>query len=120
MLAILFILAPCGNLLINGNYKTYVNKQISDDGFLTIMGGIASLINGCSRILWSMLYGAIGVRRLYFILMVTNIILFCTIQFTIYDQNLYFLMVVLINFNYACVIGTGPSIAQYKFGQNVG
>jgi hypothetical protein len=84
------------------------------------MGGIASLANGCVRIFWSMLFGKIGLRKFYFIVMVTNIIFFCTIQFTIYNQALYFLMVVLINLNYAAMISIGPSIPQYKFGAKIG
>jgi hypothetical protein len=43
------LLLPCGPFLINGNYKTYVKSAINDDYFLTIVGVIGSLANGCSR-----------------------------------------------------------------------
>jgi hypothetical protein len=35
--------------MINGNYKTYVKKTINDDQFLTIIGVIGSVANGCTR-----------------------------------------------------------------------
>jgi len=46
---VIVLLLPCGPFLINGNYKTYAKKVISDDYFLTIVGVIGSLANGCSR-----------------------------------------------------------------------
>ena len=42
-------LGSCGVFLINGNYKTYVKNDISNDEFLTIIGVIGALGNGCSR-----------------------------------------------------------------------
>jgi hypothetical protein len=42
-------LLPCGAFLINGNYKTYVKLTINDDYFLTIVGVLGGVANGCSR-----------------------------------------------------------------------
>lgn len=39
----------CGDLLVNGNFKTYVKKVITDDEFLTLCGSIGGIGNGCSR-----------------------------------------------------------------------
>lgn len=39
----------CGDLLVNGNFKTYVKKVITDDEFLTIIGSIGGIGNGCTR-----------------------------------------------------------------------
>jgi len=47
--ALIFILAICGSLLVNGNYKTYVKATINDDQFLTIIGVVGSIANGCTR-----------------------------------------------------------------------
>lgn len=50
----------CGPLLLNGNYKVYVKKIISNDEFLTIIGVIGSVGNGFSRY-FSIYIGPFGI-----------------------------------------------------------
>ena len=45
----IILFGSSGVFLINGNYKTYVKEEISDDEFLTLIGVIGSVGNGCSR-----------------------------------------------------------------------
>lgn len=47
--AVIIFFGACGPLLLNGNYKTYVKKVISNDEFLTIIGVMGSVANGFSR-----------------------------------------------------------------------
>jgi len=55
-------LVACGLYLLNGNYKTYVKKTINDDEFLTIVGVVGSVANGCSRFLWNVVFLKTGYK----------------------------------------------------------
>ena len=45
----IIIFGSSGVFLINGNYKTYAKQEIDDDEFLTIIGVVGSIGNGCTR-----------------------------------------------------------------------
>lgn len=45
----IIIFGSSGVFLINGNYKTYAKDDIDDDEFLTIIGVVGSIGNGCTR-----------------------------------------------------------------------
>ena len=39
---------------------------LADDAYLTIVGSLASVGNGCSRTIWALLYDKIGFKKVYF------------------------------------------------------
>ena len=47
--SVIIIFAVCGDLLLNGNFKTYVQTEITDDAYLTLIGTIGSLGNAFCR-----------------------------------------------------------------------
>ena len=84
---IVLLLATTGVFLITGNYKTYVKNSIHNDGFLTLIGSIGAIGNGCSRFLWSVLFNKTG----YKFVMVLNICILLTalgtIRFTVIESH---------------------------------
>lgn len=83
MLAAVVIFGSCGDLLLNGNYKTYVKKQITDDEFLTLIGTIGAIGNGCTRFFWNLLFNTIGFRPALAIIMCINIAMFASVNYTV-------------------------------------
>jgi len=51
------------------NYKVYGLTRISDDVFVTTVGSVGSVFNGCSRLFWAALYDRFGFKKVYFVLM---------------------------------------------------
>lgn len=70
--------------MLNSNYKTYVKTEITDDAYLTLIGTIGSIGNGCTRFFWNMLFNVIGFRPVVAIIVVINIALFATIRYTVH------------------------------------
>lgn len=68
--------------MISGNYKTYVRKTIQDDQFLTIIGVIGAVGNGCSRFLWNLLFSKTGYKTVLLSILSIAITVFSTIRFT--------------------------------------
>ena len=64
-----------GQFLIN-QYKNYglTQPELADDAYLTIVGSMASLANGCSRAAWALLYDKIGFRKVYTIAVLLQVI----------------------------------------------
>lgn len=77
------LLVACGLYFINGNYKTYVKKTINDDYFLTIIGVVSSVGNGCSRFLWNVLFLKTGYKTVMLIILGVAISVYSTIRFTV-------------------------------------
>lgn len=69
-----------GNMIANGNYKTYVKADINDDKFLTLVGMIGSFGNGGGRFIWGIIYNFLGYRKCLIVVMIINIIIFGSIH----------------------------------------
>lgn len=118
---VVLLLATCGVFLITGNYKTYVKDDIHDDGFLTLIGAIGAIGNGCSRFFWSILFNKTG----YKFAMLTNITLLltvlATIRFTVAASHEAYLFLV---FVCNCCLGgylvITPIFSQVVFGPTTG
>lgn len=119
MIAILFI-CSCGSFLLNGNYKTYVKGSIRDDNYLTIIGVIGCVGNGCSRFFWSLFYSKTGFKTALLTIMLIQIIIFSTIRFTTSLPGAYTFEIFLSN----CCIGgylvATPTATQNIYGEATG
>jgi len=47
---------------------------LADDAYLTIVGSLASVGNGCSRPAWALLYDKFGFRKVYTVAIVVQVI----------------------------------------------
>jgi hypothetical protein len=66
VISFLVILGSCGDLFVNNNYKTYVKKSINDDQYLTLMGSVGAIGNGCTRYLLFTNLDFFGMYYFYF------------------------------------------------------
>ncbi len=114
------LLGLTGIFVITGNYKTYVKSSINDDFFLTIIGTVGGIGNGCTRILWNLLFNKTGYKFVTLCIILLNIFVLATIKFTVDDKILYLFEVF---FAYSCLGGflvVTPTFSQYLFGPEVG
>ena len=109
-----------GMYMLNGNYKTYVKKTINDDAFLTIIGSLGSAFNGCSRILWNILFMKTGYRFVMCLIMGIAVVVLSTIRFTVHDKGAQLVEIVLINLSLGGLLVTTPTVVQTIFGQKTG
>lgn len=106
--------------MINGNYKTYVKKSINDDYFLTIMGAVGAIANGCSRFVWNMFFLKTGYKTVMLVILGASITVYSTIRFTVNIPGAYFIEVLIINFCIGGLLVSTPTVAQVIFGQRTG
>ena len=77
------LLSSCGCFLINGNYKTYVKGVIRDDKFLTTIGVVGSVGNGCTRFFWNLFFSKTGFKTVALIILSIFVLVLSTIRFTV-------------------------------------
>ena len=107
--------------LINGNYKTYVKEEISNDEFLTLIGTFGAIGNGFSRFLWNVLFNKTGYKFVMLLNIFLCIIVLGTIRFTIdVDPILYLFMVFVMNCCLGGYLVITPTFSQLVFGQETG
>jgi len=58
---------------IANNFKSYEQRDINDDKFITIVGSIGAIFNGLSRSFWSSLQDIIGFKKVYISLLILEI-----------------------------------------------
>lgn len=65
-------------LLVASNFKNYGLNKINDDEFLTIVGSIGAVCNGCGRMIWGYFYDKLSFKKVYFFLLAIQIIFIAT------------------------------------------
>jgi len=60
-------------MLLAGNYKVYGLTRIPEDKFMTIVGSIGAISNGCTRAFWALLFDKFGFKRVYFALIFVQV-----------------------------------------------
>ena len=68
-----FIYILVFGLMMTANYKVYGLTQISDDDFITLVGSLGSVSNGCTRAVWALLFDKFGFKRVYFVLITLQV-----------------------------------------------
>ena len=115
------VLTTCGVFLINGNYKTYVKNDIKDDEFLTLIGTIGAVGNGCSRFCWNLLFNRTGYK---FVMLLNIFLCICvlgSIRFAVgADRSLYLFLVFVMNCCLGGYLVITPTFSQLVFGQETG
>lgn len=114
--------------MLNGNYKTYVKKVISNDEFLTIIGVMGSVGNGFSRYLyiyifrpfWNLLLQHTGYKFIIVLNFIIQIIIFATIRFTVSIEGLFLFYIFMSNVCIGGLLGTTPTLLHLIFGVKVG
>lgn len=105
---------------MSGNYKTYVKKDINDDKFLTLVGVLGSVVNGFSRILWSIYFLKTGYKTVVMTIVSISVVVFICLRFTVHTPGAYLFLMLLMNLSIGGIQASNPSLAQYMFGQRMG
>lgn len=105
---------------MNGNFKTYVKNEIKDDQFLTIVGVIGGIGNGCSRILWNYLFSKTGYKTTLLTIFGLAILVYSTIRFTVHHKGLYLLEIFIINCCLGGFLVSTPTSALCLYGPTTG
>lgn len=105
---------------MNGNYKTYVKKQINDDKFLTLVGVLGSIVNGGSRFFWNLFFLKTGYKTVALSIIGISIIVFSALRFTVYTKPAYLFLIMLDNLGIGGIQVSTPTLIQIMFGQRMG
>ena len=66
---------------IASNFKNYGISKISDDNFLTLVGSLSSVCNGCGRFIWGVISDKLQFKTVYLIILTIQIIDMLTLRF---------------------------------------
>lgn len=117
---LIFLMSTAGVFLINSNYKTYVKAYIHDDKFLTTIGVIGAVGNGCTRFLWNFLFNKTGFKTVLLTILALLIIVFATIRLTVTNQSAYLFEVFVVNCCLGGLLVATPTGLQSIFGITTG
>ncbi len=106
--------------MISGNYKTYVKSTIQDDQFLTIIGVIGAVGNGCSRFIWNLFFSKTGYKTVLLTVLSIAVVVFSTIRFTTKHKEAYLVEIFMVNVCLGGFLVTTPTVSQYIYGQTTG
>ncbi len=109
-----------GCFLINGNFKTYVKTKISNDEFLTIVGVVGAIGNGCSRFFWNLYFMKTGYKTVLLTIKILSIIAFSTIRFTTDYPAAYLVLVFVINCCLGGYLVSSPTALLSLYGHTTG
>jgi MFS family permease len=91
-----------------------------DDATLTLSGSVGAFVNGIFRFIWSALLDKYSFKLIYSIILVTQVIMACTVYFVVQQKYLYMLWIII---SYACLGGnftTFPVASVQVFGMKAG
>ena len=80
-------------LYIASNFKTYEEKDVHDDHFITLVGSISWIFNGISRSIFSLMIDFTGFKSVYLFILVFQIIVSFTLEAIHKTKILYMIWV---------------------------
>jgi len=116
----IFLFSSAGVFLVTSNYKTYVKTTIKDDQFLTLIGVIGGVGNGCSRFLWNLLFAKTGFKTVFLSVLTLSMIVFATIRFTVDIKEAYLIEIFILNCCLGGFLGVTPTGLQSLYGHTTG
>jgi len=97
-------------------YKTYGNKYINDDQFLTSVGATAGLLNGCFKLVWASMLDYYPFRRIYGGLIALEICLIFLVQIAVHNKAAFFISTCLIFMCDGSLTSMLPALTVGQFG----
>ena len=102
------------------NFKNYGMIKISDDGFLTLVGGLSSVSNGIGRLFWGCLYDKLNFKKTYFIILLLQIINMGTMRYSSENKITYLFTICLGLFCQAGHFVIFPPFCLKLYGEKIG
>jgi len=75
------------------SYKNYGGTQFKDDAFLTTVAGVGFLVGTLSRLFWGVLQDHIGFKKVYFFILLIQILVSFTMTQVSSSRGMYLLWV---------------------------
>ena len=107
-------------LLIASHFKDYGMTKINDDQFLTMVGSVGAVCNGCGRMVWGLLYDRLTFRRTYFICLVIQIVFIATYELTSDMKPTFFIWTCVLLFCEGAHFALFPALCLTEFGTEIG
>mmetsp|Transcript_36777 Transcript_36777/g.33006 ORF Transcript_36777/g.33006 Transcript_36777/m.33006 type:complete len:141 (-) Transcript_36777:288-710(-) len=107
-------------LFMANNYKVYGLEQVNDDQFLTIVGSVGSITNGCSRAGWALALDKFGFRKVFFIVIIIQSIISATINAVSETKALYLIWYAITMCTEGGMFSMFPAITGKVFGARIG
>jgi nitrate/nitrite transporter NarK len=102
-------------MTINVN-RSFGDLNSIDPTLLSYMSKGFSLINGCTRVLWGILFDKISFKTLYTIICFMEIIANFSIYYVVSNQELYFVLNMIVALAFAGNTSLLPPLVSRKFG----
>eukprot|EP01017_Pseudomicrothorax_dubius_P015905 TRINITY_DN1813_c0_g1_i6.p1 TRINITY_DN1813_c0_g1~~TRINITY_DN1813_c0_g1_i6.p1 ORF type:complete len:400 (+),score=51.43 TRINITY_DN1813_c0_g1_i6:95-1294(+) len=110
------ITAPFWGMLIANSYKLYGFYLGKNDAFLTLVGSLHSVFNGCSRPFWGIMLDCFGFRKVFFVIVTAQIAIIATITLIVDWDILYLLWICFTMFLEGGQLAIFPAVTTKVFG----
>lgn len=120
---LLFVCLYCSTAAgyyIIGAYKNFGQETIHDDQFLTVVGSIGSVFNGCFRYAWAHAMEMYNFKIVYLILCGIQVVTMSTLYFVADVEALFFIWICAINCTEGGNFSLFPSILTKLYGKKRG
>ena len=107
-------------LLVASNFKTYGTGKINDDQFLTLVGSIGAAFNGGGRVLWGLMYDKLSFKKVYFILLIIQIIFIATYDLICSFKAAFFIWTCILLFCEGGHFALFPALCLKEYGTAIG
>lgn len=98
------------------SFKTFGATKINDDMYLTLIGSLAQIVNGCMRIFWSSLLDFHSFKRVNSALLLIQASCIFFFELSANNKGSFMLMVCLAMMTEGAVAAIVPTITLQKFG----
>ena len=97
-------------------YKNYGKTYINDDNFLSWVGAISSLFNGCFKLFWATMLDYYSFRRIYGGLISLMLCLIILINYAVYNKWCFFIVSCLTYMCDGSLTSMLPAVTVGQFG----
>lgn len=118
-IALALMFTVYGTMIVS-NYKLYGEYNNFEDNFLSTVGTIGSIMNGCTRIFWGSLMEKFTILQLIWANLLIQIVISFTFRWVAKYAGLFFLYIVLGYFCYGGWLSVFPALITRIYGKKIG
>jgi MFS family permease len=110
----------CYTMFMANVFKSYGEKYIKDDAFITTIGAVGAILNGLGRTIWATLMDKYGFKKVYGALLIVKISVAMTIPFARMSSLLYFIWISLTFVTLGGQFSLFPALCGKIYGAKTG